>query len=44
MRASNSKAIALYERRLGFAFVGRRRGYYADGEDALLMALALPER
>jgi ribosomal protein S18 acetylase RimI-like enzyme len=44
VRASNAKAIAMYEHRLGFASVGRRRGYYADGEDALLMALALPER
>ena len=29
-------AIALYER-FGFAIVGRRPRYYADGEDALVM-------
>lgn len=35
VRAGNAAAIALY-RALGFVEVGRRRGYYADGEDALL--------
>lgn len=34
VRAGNRAARALYER-LGFAAVGRRRGYYADGEDAV---------
>ncbi|MDT8441035.1 MAG: ribosomal protein S18-alanine N-acetyltransferase [Desulfuromonadales bacterium] len=38
VRAGNQSAIALYER-FGFRTVGRRRAYYADGEDALLMGL-----
>ena len=38
--ASNMAAIALYER-LGFRQVGRRKGYYADGEDACLMNMDL---
>ncbi len=37
VRADNAAARALYEG-FGFAVVGRRRAYYADGEDALLMA------
>ena len=37
VRASNSSAIALYDR-LGFTEVGRRPNYYTDpGEDALIM-------
>lgn len=36
----NAPALALYQRQ-GFAVVGRRRGYYRDGDDALLLALAL---
>ena len=37
VRASNSSAIALYNR-LGFTEVGRRPNYYTDpGEDALIM-------
>ena len=36
VRESNSAAIALY-RALGFTDVGRRKGYYRDGEDALVM-------
>ena len=40
VRASNAAAIALYEQ-LGFQHVGRRRGYYPDGEDACLMNLTL---
>lgn len=36
VRPSNTVAIALY-RRLGFVETGRRRGYYENGEDALLM-------
>ncbi len=39
VRASNTAAIAMYER-LGFRRAGRRRGYYHDnGEDALIMWL-----
>lgn len=37
VRASNASAIALYLSE-GFAKTGVRRGYYQDGEDALLMA------
>lgn len=40
VRRGNHGAIALYEL-LSFERVGERRGYYDDGEDALLMALAL---
>ena len=36
VRASNSAAIALYTRR-GWEQVGNRRGYYVDGEDAVIM-------
>ncbi len=36
VRPSNVSAISLYQR-LGFAEVGRRKGYYEKGEDALLM-------
>ncbi len=35
VRESNEKAIAVYER-FGFERVGERRGYYRDGETALL--------
>jgi [ribosomal protein S18]-alanine N-acetyltransferase len=41
VRPGNEAAAALY-RALGFAVVGRRRAYYADGEDALLLSLPLP--
>ncbi len=34
VRAANLAARALYAR-AGFTLVGRRRGYYSDGEDAL---------
>lgn len=40
VRASNLAARRLYER-AGFTLVGRRRSYYADGEDALLYHLPL---
>lgn len=40
VRESNGPAIELY-RRLRFEEVGRRRRYYADGEDALVMTLRL---
>ncbi len=36
VRVSNHPAIALYES-LGYERVGRRRRYYGDGEDALVM-------
>lgn len=38
VRSSNCGAIALYAS-LGFRQVSRRRGYYQDGEDALVMEL-----
>lgn len=40
VRASNAAAIALYAAH-GFGVSGRRAKYYADGEDAVLMASAL---
>jgi [ribosomal protein S18]-alanine N-acetyltransferase len=40
VRRSNAAAIALY-RAFGFYLLSTRKGYYADGEDALEMALAL---
>jgi len=43
VRVSNRRAIALY-RRLGYQVVGRRPGYYQDGEDALVMTAQLPRR
>ncbi len=42
LRASNTAACALYEA-LGFLEVGRRTGYYRDGEDAILMTLPAAE-
>lgn len=36
VRASNDGAIRLYER-AGFATIGRRANYYANGEDARVM-------
>lgn len=36
VRPSNQSAIALY-RKLGFVEIGRRKRYYQDGEDAILM-------
>lgn len=42
VRTSNLPAITLY-RRLGFKEVGRRKGYYPDGEDALVMILERPQ-
>ncbi len=40
VRESNRSAIRLYER-LGFLEVGSRKGYYSNGEDAILMTLTL---
>ena len=40
VRASNEAAIALY-RSFGFYRLNVRKAYYADGEDAIEMALAL---
>lgn len=40
--AANRAAIALYEG-AGFTWVGRRRRYYPDGDDALVMVLNLAE-
>lgn len=36
VRAGNAPAIALYEKH-GFKTEGRRKNYYRDGEDALIM-------
>ncbi|MEO0866835.1 MAG: ribosomal protein S18-alanine N-acetyltransferase [Cyanobacteria bacterium J06642_11] len=36
VRATNHKALALYEK-FGFRTAGRRKGYYSDGEDALIL-------
>lgn len=41
VRPSNRRAITLY-RRLGYAAIGRRPRYYSNGEDAIVMFLALP--
>lgn len=40
VRVSNEPAIELY-RGLGFEIVGKRLGYYSDGEDAWIMQLDL---
>ena len=40
VRSSNRGAQAVYER-LGFVTQGQRPGFYADGEDALLMGVGL---
>jgi [ribosomal protein S18]-alanine N-acetyltransferase len=39
--AGNAAALALYHR-LGFAQTGRRRRYYSDGADALVLRRTLP--
>ncbi|MCD6528790.1 ribosomal protein S18-alanine N-acetyltransferase [Candidatus Bathyarchaeota archaeon] len=41
VRVSNTPAISLYSK-LGFTIVKTMRGYYADGEDAYVMARKLP--
>ncbi|MDR3521674.1 MAG: GNAT family N-acetyltransferase [Acidocella sp.] len=38
--AGNAPALALYDA-AGFIETGRRRGYYSDGEDALLMNMEI---
>jgi len=43
VRPSNGAAVSLYSR-YGFAAVGRRKAYYEDGEDALLMELELTRK
>lgn len=43
VRPTNAPAVALY-RALGFVEVALRERYYDDGEDALVLALALTER
>ena len=40
VRPANAQALALY-RRLGFAETGRRRAYYPDGSDALILSRAV---
>lgn len=40
VRESNGAAIALYEQH-GYQHVGRRRGYYSDGSDALVLRAQL---
>lgn len=40
VRRDNEPAIELYKR-MGFERVGRRRGYYRDGTDALILSLPL---
>lgn len=40
--ATNPRAQRLYER-YGFEHIHKRRKYYRDGSDALIMRLALPE-
>lgn len=40
VRPANRRAIALYQH-LGYRAIARRRHYYSDGEDAVVMFLAL---
>lgn len=40
VRASNVAAQGLYAK-MGFAVIGRRKGYYAAGEDAVIMSRIL---
>lgn len=40
VRPSNHRAVMLY-RHLGYRVIGRRPRYYSDGEDALVMFLAI---
>jgi len=43
VRAGNRPAQGLY-RALGFVAVGRRKRYYENGEDAIIMSFAVPPR
>ena len=43
VREGNSSAILLY-RSCGFKAAGRRKNYYSNGEDALLMERELCEK
>lgn len=43
VRASNAGAVSLYEK-LSFTRTAVRRGYYSDGEDAIVMCKELPPR
>jgi len=43
VRVSNRPAVTLYEK-MGFENVKRHRGYYMDGEDALVMATSIIEK
>lgn len=40
VRKSNAVAKRLYEK-MGFNLIGQRKGYYSDGEDAVIMAKEL---
>ncbi|MBU5613608.1 ribosomal protein S18-alanine N-acetyltransferase [Geomonas azotofigens] len=42
VRVGNHEAISLY-RHLGFAEVGRRKNYYENGDDAILMDLSIAQ-
>lgn len=42
VRKSNKEAIALYQKN-GFSILHTRKGYYSDGEDAIVMTKELPE-
>ncbi len=42
VRPSNAAAIALY-RHVGFVATGRRKRYYENGEDAILMSIEMNE-
>eukprot|EP00696_Hemimastix_kukwesjijk_P010223 gnl/Hemi2/22836_TR7646_c0_g3_i1.p1 gnl/Hemi2/22836_TR7646_c0_g3~~gnl/Hemi2/22836_TR7646_c0_g3_i1.p1 ORF type:complete len:229 (-),score=74.87 gnl/Hemi2/22836_TR7646_c0_g3_i1:104-727(-) len=44
VRVGNQAAIHLYTRTLGFSINGTEEKYYADGEDAYDMRMALPAR
>ncbi len=40
VHACNVAALGLYAAKLGFVQLGRRRGYYPDGGDAIIMQRA----